>query len=242
MKDFFGTWAGAAAVLLGIAVAGSYPVRAECNASESFIETAGSQGNESVSGRDGMDAAGDSTVTDDSPERREDGGAEAGTDAGISTDTDINADTETSTDTETGIDAGEQDGRDEANEENGEYETGDGGGASPHGLYHYEITEDFIVTVPAEVRLTEDVENNRIIGAVPVTVKYLRQMDKFSLQFDAGSFVMRDRQSGRTLPLEGSLENVAQEDGESISRLCLTGERLAGDWEGTVRLVISTRG
>ncbi len=33
-------------------------------------------------------------------------------------------------------------------------------------LYHYEVTAAFIATVPAEVVLTDDVENNRIIGCI----------------------------------------------------------------------------
>ena len=33
-------------------------------------------------------------------------------------------------------------------------------------LYHYEVTAAFIATVPAEVVLTDDVENNRIIGFI----------------------------------------------------------------------------
>lgn len=108
-------------------------------------------------------------------------------------------------------------------------------------LYYYEITADFIVTVPAEVTLTEDAENNRVIGAIPVTVEYLRQIDNFSLGIEESSFVMQDKLSGKTLALEHWWEDLPWEGAGSgtSSNLWLKGERLAGDWEGTVRLIFT---
>lgn len=120
---------------------------------------------------------------------------------------------------------------------------GSGGGeAGLHGLYNDEATAGFIVTVPAEASLSGDAEDNRITGEIPITVKYLRQMDSVSLHIDGGSLFMRDRQSERILPLEGRLEDGPQEDsgyGGFRCSLRLSGERLAGDWEGTVLLSIS---
>lgn len=108
-------------------------------------------------------------------------------------------------------------------------------------LYHYEITADFIVTVPAEVALTEDAENNRVIGTIPVTVEYLHQIDNFSMGIEESSFVMQDKLSGKTLALEHWWEDLPWEGAGSgiSSNLWLKGERLAGDWEGTVRLIFT---
>lgn len=110
-------------------------------------------------------------------------------------------------------------------------------------LYHYELKAVFIVTVPAEVVLTDDVENNRVIGFIPVTIKHLVSSGLFTLYMDGDSFVMRDKQSGRILPLEFWEEDLPVEDStgsEARFNLWLAGERLAGDWEGTVRMTIST--
>ncbi len=108
-------------------------------------------------------------------------------------------------------------------------------------IYHYEITADFIVTVPAEVTLTEDAENNRVIGTIPVTVEYLHQIDNFSMGIEESSFVMQDKLSGKTLALEHWWEDLPWEGAGSgiSSNLWLKGERLAGDWEGTVRLIFT---
>lgn len=112
-------------------------------------------------------------------------------------------------------------------------------------LYHYEVTAGFIITVPAEVRLTEDVENNRVIGVIPVKVEYLRPVGDFSLYLDEGSFAMQDKLSGKILPLEIWPEDGPGDDstyGGYSTSLWLAGERLAGDWEGTVRLTFTCEG
>lgn len=108
-------------------------------------------------------------------------------------------------------------------------------------LYSLEATADFIVTVPAVATLTEDAENGRVIGMVPVTVEYLRPVGDLSLHVEEGSLAMQDRLSGRTLALEHWWEDLPWEGAGSGTRsnLWLKGERLAGDWEGTVRLVFT---
>lgn len=108
-------------------------------------------------------------------------------------------------------------------------------------LYHYEATADFILTMPAEVTLTEDVENNRITGVIPITIEFLHRPDSYSIYID-NHFVMQDKQSGRTLKIEYQLEDVSENgsiDSGFEYNLWLTGERLAGDWEGTVSVTFS---
>lgn len=109
-----------------------------------------------------------------------------------------------------------------------------------YSLYHYEVTAHFIVTVPAEITMTEDVENNRIIGVIPITVEYSEAVGDWSIYTDTDSFIMQDKLSGKTIPLEEyQWEKIPWEenaDSGTSYNLWLTGERLAGDWEGTVRL------
>lgn len=110
-----------------------------------------------------------------------------------------------------------------------------------YGLYSLEATADFIVTVPAVATLTEDAENGRVIGMIPVTVEYLRPVGDLSLHIEEGSLAMQDKLSGKTLALEHWWEDLPWEgEGSGISsNLWLKGERLAGDWEGTVRLTFT---
>lgn len=110
-----------------------------------------------------------------------------------------------------------------------------------YGLYSLEATADFIVTVPAVATLKEDAENSQIIGKIPVTVEYLRPVGDFSLHVEEGSLAMQDRLSRRILALEHWWEDLPWEGAGSgtSSNLWLKGERLAGDWEGTVRLVFT---
>lgn len=107
-------------------------------------------------------------------------------------------------------------------------------------LYHYEVTAYFVVTVPAEITMTEDVENNRIVGVIPITVEHSASVGDWSIYVDTDSFIMRDKLSGKTISLEEyRWEEVPQEgNANSVTsyNLWLTGERLAGDWEGTIRL------
>lgn len=108
-------------------------------------------------------------------------------------------------------------------------------------LYHYEATADFILTMPAEMTLTEDVENNQITGVIPITIEFLHRPDSYSIYID-NHFVMQDKQSGRTLKIEYQLEDVSENgsiDSGFEYNLWLTGERFAGDWEGTVSVTFS---
>lgn len=233
MKNFIGASTAAALLGLGIAASGLYTVRAEGTAPEHFTGTGRFPENDAASEWDGAVAEGDSAVADGSLE----GGGE---EADARTHTEADAETYTETDADT---VGADGGAEEAGESAEGGAGGSGGGeASLHGLYNDEATAGFIVTVPAEASLSGDAEGNRITGEIPITVKYLRQMDSVSLHIDGGSLFMRDRQSERVLPLEGRIEDGPQEDsgyGGFRCSLRLSGERLAGDWEGTVLLSIS---
>lgn len=107
-------------------------------------------------------------------------------------------------------------------------------------MYHYKVTTDFIITVPAEITMVEDVENNRIIGMIPITVERSNAVGNWSIYADLSSYTMQDKLSGKTISLEEyRWEEVPWEgsaDYGTSYNLWLTGERLAGDWEGTIRI------
>jgi len=120
-------------------------------------------------------------------------------------------------------------------------------------LYHYEVTPSFVVSVPASVSLAEDMDNYRIKGEIPVTVKYLFPDNTYclSVAVDEGSLSLQDAGTGRTIPLSAEASGTAWDidssdaavDGEGFyngtGKIILSGERTPGDWEGTLRLEIS---
>ncbi len=120
-------------------------------------------------------------------------------------------------------------------------------------LYHYEATPGFVVSVPAFISLSEDMENNRVVGEIPVTVKYLFPDSTYQLSVtvDEESLSLQDAATGRTLPLSAQTERTTWDidssdvavDGEGFyngtGKIILSGDRSAGNWEGTVRLDIS---
>ncbi len=119
-------------------------------------------------------------------------------------------------------------------------------------LYHYEVTPGFVVSVPASVGLSEG-PDNRVVGEVPVTVRYLFPDSTYRLTVavDGESLSLQDAGTGRTLPLTARTEGTtwgidssgAEVDGEGFyngtGKITLSGEKTAGDWKGTLRLEIS---
>ncbi len=119
-------------------------------------------------------------------------------------------------------------------------------------LYHYEVTPGFVVSVPASVGLSEG-PDNRVVGEVPVTVRYLFPDSTYRLTVavDGESLSLQDAGTGRTLPLTARTEGTtwgidssgAELDGEGFyngtGKITLSGEKTAGDWKGTLRLEIS---
>ena len=122
-------------------------------------------------------------------------------------------------------------------------------------LYHYdyEITPGFVVSVPASISLSEDMGNNRIVGEIPITVKYLfpDSTYRLSVTVDEESLNLQDAGTGRMLPLSAKAEGTTWDidssdvtvDGEGFysgtGKITLSGERTAGNWVGTLRLNIS---
>lgn len=120
-------------------------------------------------------------------------------------------------------------------------------------LYHYEVTPGFVVSVPASVSLAEDMENHRIVGEIPITVKYLFPDNTYclSVAVDERSLSLQDAGTGRTIPLSAEASGTAWDidssdaavDGEGFyngtGKIILSGERAPGNWEGTLRLEIS---
>ena len=122
-------------------------------------------------------------------------------------------------------------------------------------LYHYdyEITPGFVVSVPASISLSEDMGNNRVVGEIPITVKYLfpDSTYRLSVTVDEESLNLRDAGTGRMLPLSAKAEGTTWDidssdvtvDGEGFysgtGKITLSGERTAGNWVGTLRLNIS---
>jgi len=119
-------------------------------------------------------------------------------------------------------------------------------------LYHYEVTPGFVVSVPASVSLSEG-PDNQVVGEIPVTVRYLfpDSTYRLSVAVDGESLSLQDAGTGRTLPLTAQAEGTtwgidsgdAEVDGEGFyngtGKITLSGEKAAGDWKGTIRLVIS---
>lgn len=122
-----------------------------------------------------------------------------------------------------------------------------------YGLYHYEATPGFVVSVPASISLSEDVGNNRVVGEIPITVKYLFPDSTYRLSVivDEESLTLQDAGTGRTMPLSAQAEGTTWDiDSSDVAvdregfyngtgKIILSGERTAGDWEGTLRLNIS---
>lgn len=120
-------------------------------------------------------------------------------------------------------------------------------------LYHYEITASYVVSVPASLVLTDDPEGGRIVGELPITVRYLFPDNtwQLSVTVDKSSLSMQEKSTGSSLPLTVRTEgNVWSIDSEGASvdedgfycgsgKVILSGERAAGDWEGILRLNIS---
>ena len=91
------------------------------------------------------------------------------------------------------------------------------------------------------------------MGEIPVTVRYLFPDNTYrlSVTVEGAGFSLQDAETGRTLPLSVQADGTewdidssdAAVDGDGFyngtGRILLSGERIPGDWEGTLRLGIS---